>query len=106
MKPACYLLAVLLFQTAFFTVSESQAGELAKKDTVKTYRNLTYCEIPLDPDRERHQLDVYSPKGRTKCPVLFFVHGGAWTISSKDEVFGIYGYGTVGAVWPSAASWW
>jgi hypothetical protein len=73
MKPSCHLLAVLLF----LIVGELQAGGLAKKDTVITYRNLPYCEIPRDPDRERHQLDVCGPKGRTKCPVLFFVHGGA-----------------------------
>jgi len=67
-----------------------------KHFAVKVYHDFTYYDIRRDPDRQRHQLDIYRPKGQTKCPVLFFVHGGAWTIASKDEVFGIYGYGMIG----------
>jgi acetyl esterase/lipase len=62
---------------------------------VKTTRELVYYEVRGDPDRERHRLDVYSPQGKTDCPVLVFVHGGAWTIGRKDDYFGILGYGTI-----------
>jgi acetyl esterase/lipase len=62
---------------------------------VKATRDLVYYEVRDDPDRERHRLDVYSPEGKTGCPVLFFVHGGAWTVGRKDDYFGILGYGTV-----------
>jgi acetyl esterase/lipase len=34
---------------------------------------------------ERQRLDVYSPKGATRAPVLIFVHGGGWYRGSKDE---------------------
>jgi acetyl esterase/lipase len=34
---------------------------------------------------ERQRLDVYSPKGATKAPVLIFVHGGGWYRGGKDE---------------------
>jgi acetyl esterase/lipase len=62
---------------------------------VKAARNITYYDVARDPHRDRHRLDVYSPRGRTGCPVLFFVHGGAWTVMSKDDVFGVLGYGTI-----------
>jgi acetyl esterase/lipase len=92
--------AVILL--AAFGKPVSRADEPAKTESehkeyaVKVYRDRDYCDIPRDPDLSRHQLDVYRPKGQSKCPVVFFVHGGAWTIASKDEVLGIYGYGTVG----------
>jgi acetyl esterase/lipase len=34
---------------------------------------------------DRQRLDVYSPKGATRAPVLIFVHGGGWYRGSKDE---------------------
>jgi len=96
----------ILIATLVFTASLTGSAAFArgsktvepptKQYTVKAYRDVTYLDMRHDPDRNRHQLDVYCPKGQTKCPVLFFVHGGAWTISSKDDVFGIYGYGTIG----------
>src|SRR2546425_1037885 len=72
-----------------------KAPSLPKAFAVKAHYGLDYCNIQRDSDRARHRLDVYSPKGQANCPVLFFVHGGAWTISSKDDLFGIYGYGTI-----------
>jgi acetyl esterase/lipase len=34
---------------------------------------------------ERQRLDVYSPKGATRAPVLIFVHGGGWYNGSKAD---------------------
>lgn len=62
---------------------------------VKAARNLTYYEDRDDPDPDRHRLDVYFPEGAKGRPVLFFVHGGAWTIGKKDDYFGILGCGTI-----------
>jgi acetyl esterase/lipase len=62
---------------------------------VMASRNLTYYEVEDDPDRARHRLDVFSPKGRTGAPVVFFVHGGGWVIGQKDDYLGILGYGTI-----------
>ena len=38
---------------------------------------------------------MFRPVGKDDCPVVFFVHGGGWMIGDKDDVFGIYGYGTI-----------
>jgi acetyl esterase/lipase len=70
--------------------ARSDAGEPAKSISsnklykVKTFRNITYHEVPHDPERTRHQLDVFRPKEETGRPVLFFIHGGGWTIGGKD----------------------
>ncbi len=79
----------------------SRAAEPAEKPAappkyeVAETRNITYFEGEDDPDLERHRLDVFSPKGLKGCPVVFFVHGGAWTIGQKDDYLGIFGYGTI-----------
>jgi acetyl esterase/lipase len=57
-------------------------------DPVRVVRGLRYYE-GLDADPRSHQLDLYLPKGRTDFPVLFFLHGGGWTVGDKDH-FGIY----------------
>ncbi len=62
---------------------------------VMTSRDLLYYDIRNDPERDRHRLDVFRPKGQTGCPVLFFVHGGGWVVGQKDDYFGILGYGTI-----------
>lgn len=64
--------------------------------TVRVCRDILYQTAAGDPDPKRHRLDVYRPLGRESCPVLFFVHGGAWMTGSKDDVLGVYGYGTIG----------
>ncbi len=45
-------------------------------------------DIPYIPDGQvKHTLDVYQPAGLKGTPVLFFVHGGAWTQGSKEVYF-------------------
>jgi acetyl esterase/lipase len=34
---------------------------------------------------ERQRLDVYSPKGVTRAPVLIFVHGGGWYRGGRED---------------------
>jgi acetyl esterase/lipase len=102
MTASSRILMAALVLTASLAGSAAHAGGSDKVEpatkhyAVKAYRDLTYYDLRHDPDRDRHQLDIYRPKGESKCPVLFFVHGGGWTIASKDEVLGIYGYGTIG----------
>lgn len=62
---------------------------------VKAFKDIAYENIPHDPDRYRHLLDVYMPVAKGTWPVLFFLHGGGWVMGSKDDVFGIFGYGTI-----------
>src|SRR5262245_55065929 len=81
-----------------FAGPEAKAPDTAKPRAlarVAVSRDIPYCDVPGDPDRKRHQLDVYRPEGKDGCPVLFFVHGGAWVTGWKDDVFGVYGYGTI-----------
>jgi acetyl esterase/lipase len=62
---------------------------------VEASRGILYYKVVGDPDPYRHQLDVYRPKGKGPFPVLVFLHGGGWVIGSKDDYFGLYGYGTI-----------
>ncbi len=42
--------------------------------------------IPYGPVKRRNLLDVYCHKDHpTGAPVLLFIHGGAWTVSNKDQ---------------------
>ncbi len=71
------------------------AGAPRKVWKVSVSSDIVYKDVPNDPDRKRHRLDVYRPEGKESCPVLFFVHGGAWVTGWKDDVLGLYGYGTI-----------
>jgi acetyl esterase/lipase len=66
-----------------------------KSSGVTGSHNITYWEIPDDPARDDHKLDVYCPKGKTDCPVLIFWHGGAWCSGCKDKVLSIFGYDNI-----------
>lgn len=55
---------------------------------VEKVTNVAYQDGP-DADPVRHRLDFYYPKGQKDYPVLFFVHGGAWRIGSKDWYGGL-----------------
>ncbi len=37
-----------------------------------------------DADKERHLLDVYTPKGKKDFPTVLFVHGGSWKSGNKN----------------------
>ncbi|HLJ91704.1 MAG TPA: alpha/beta hydrolase [Gemmataceae bacterium] len=45
-------------------------------------RNIPYA----DPGHERQVLDVYSPRGANKLPVVFWIHGGGWQTGDKSSV--------------------
>lgn len=53
-----------------------------RDERVRVVRNLSYA-----PHGKRGDLDVYLPADRRpeSAPVLLQVHGGAWTLGSKDE---------------------
>jgi acetyl esterase/lipase len=73
-------LAAVLTGIALFAGSAARAGE------VQVIRDVPYVKGP-DADPERHQLDLYLPRGRKDFPVVVFVHGGAWMLGDK-EFFG------------------
>lgn len=44
-------------------------------------------DIPYaTPAQERQVLDIYAPKGASKAPVVFWIHGGGWQTGDKSEV--------------------
>ncbi len=68
MKRFACLFAVLAL------LSEVQAQEVK--------RDIPYATPAL----ERQVLDVYSPKGAKKLPVVFWIHGGGWQAGDKSDV--------------------
>ena len=63
-------------------------GKPAKTYEVETFKDVSYYD-GADRDRVKHNLDLYLPKGLKDYPVLFFVHGGAWSLGDKSD-FGAY----------------
>lgn len=56
---------------------------------VQRFLNIPYFEDP-GADSRKHKLDLFTPRGVTDFPVLFFVHGGAWT-SGDRKLYGLLG---------------
>ncbi len=67
---------------------------------IKVVKDIPYYE-GKDADPKKHKLDLFLPKGHKDYPVLFFIHGGAWTIGDRWQyrlmgpVFAKNGVGTV-----------
>src|SRR5437868_14287147 len=50
---------------------------------VEIQRDVSYYD-GADRNPVRHKLDLYLPKGVAKFPTVVFVHGGSWSMGSKD----------------------
>jgi acetyl esterase/lipase len=50
---------------------------------VEVHKDISYNDA-RDADPVRHKLDLYLPKGQKDYPVVFFVHGGGWSMFDKD----------------------
>jgi acetyl esterase/lipase len=50
-------------------------------------RGIVYHRGP-DAD-DRHQLDLWRPRGRTNCPVVLLIHGGVWMVGD-NRCCGLY----------------
>jgi dipeptidyl aminopeptidase/acylaminoacyl peptidase len=61
-------------------VPAARADEPAKYEK---HADLAY-RTDRDADKERHKLDVYTPKGKKDFPVVLFVHGGSWKSGTKN----------------------
>lgn len=53
------------------------------EDKFERHANVAY-RTDKDADKERHLLDVYTPKGQKDFPVVMFVHGGSWRSGDKN----------------------
>lgn len=61
---------------------------------IETISNVSYYD-GADRDAVRHRLDLFLPQGAAKFPTLVFVHGGAWTMGSKDGFLMLKGHRAV-----------
>jgi acetyl esterase/lipase len=93
--PACRITDVPLW-----TARPPQGGRAFE---VERLDGVPYCG-GAEADGERHQLDLFLPKGQPGFPVILLVHGGAWMIgdnrcwglySSVGEFFASQGVGCV-----------
>ena len=68
--------------------------------SIESHRDIPYYDGP-DADARKHKLDIYVPEGVHNFPVLFFIHGGAWTSGDRKlyaplgKVFARNGVGAV-----------
>ena len=81
----CCATAILLARAGAGRADQAKAD---KTFEVETVRDIPYYEGD-DADKAKHKLDLYLPKGQQDFPVLFFVHGGAWSTGDK-RFFGVY----------------
>ena len=87
------LLGLLLSSGLFGTPSKVLALDEAPQPRVTGFavekiKDIAY-RTDADTDKERHLLDVYTPKGKKNFPVVLFVHGGAWKWGDKSIYTGI-----------------
>jgi acetyl esterase/lipase len=76
--------------------AEEDAGRPAIADAgtvipVRIVHDLVYRDLVKgeDPSKDKNKLDLYLPRGCKDFPVLFFVHGGAWSFGDKNQL-GMY----------------
>ncbi len=74
-----------------FLADEKPAVMVGGKFEVEATLDIAYYE-GKNADAKKHKLNLYVPKGHKDFPVLFFIHGVAWT--SGDRAL----YGSVGSV--------
>ncbi len=90
MKPstlAGLLAAALLMGSVSPTIAQGEKPA-AKPATFERHKDIAY-RTDAAADKERHQLDVFCPKGVKDFPVVLFVHGGAWKWGDKNMYAGI-----------------
>lgn len=81
-RPWIYSNPIYLKQPDLFSLDLIPSMEL--KTNVQLHANLTYSDGAED-QQKKHQLDIYSPKGKQKAPVFFFIHGGSWTSGDRSQ---------------------
>ena len=66
--------------------------EPAEESPVRIIHDVAYRDLHdgEDGSQDKNKLDIYLPRGRTDFPVIFFVHGGAWSHGNKNQL-GMYG---------------
>jgi len=77
------ILYIIIF-TVFFMHSII-AIALTESDDIKIFKNILYTKIKgANPNFT--SLDVYTPEISKNCPVIVFIHGGAWSFGNKGSL--------------------
>ncbi len=63
-------------------------AEKSDSNAVQVIPNVVYFE-GNEADKDKHKLDLYLPVGKKDFPVVFFIHGGAWTIGDRKQYIGL-----------------
>jgi acetyl esterase/lipase len=71
----------LMLVLAALSISAPPAED--KTEVFERHANIAY-RTDKGADKERHLLDVYTPKGKKDFPVVLFVHGGSWRSGNKN----------------------
>lgn len=74
-----------------FTSLSSPVRADGRDSNVSELLNQSYADGP-DRDPRRNVLDLYLPQGQKDFPVLIFVHGGGWSMGSKDRFVYVRGH--------------
>jgi acetyl esterase/lipase len=67
----------LLLLAALFCASTSTAG-----DVTRVVKDVQYASV----DQRALRLDLHLPSGKTRAPLIVWIHGGAWRSGSKNDV--------------------
>ncbi|MBM4004544.1 MAG: alpha/beta hydrolase [Planctomycetes bacterium] len=100
MRLVSLLVCILTFHPTALLADEKPAIMVGGRFEVEATLNIPYYE-GQDADAKKHKLNLYVPKGHKDYPVLFFIHGGAWTTGDRamygsvGQVFAKNGIGTV-----------
>src|SRR5262245_48078377 len=86
-KQAALTLAILIGLAIRADAGETKPpAVIGKTFQVQVLRDIAYY-TGEDADKVRHKLDMYLPRGHKDYPVVFFVHGGAWSAGDKNQLF-------------------
>lgn len=93
MRLASVIVGTVFFLTnpALMAADEKPVVMVGGNFEVEAIRDIAYYD-GKDADPKKHKLDLFVPKGHKDFPVLFFIHGGAWTSGDRKL------YGSVGSV--------
>jgi acetyl esterase/lipase len=58
---------------------------MSNEQSIRLYENIPYQNQTLKNESHVKHLDIYRPNNDAILPVVFYVHGGAWFLGSKDE---------------------
>lgn len=94
MKPALFGSShFMTFACALLLIHGTTRAEMpiAKVD-IEVIRDVAYRDLYAgeDPAKHKERLDLYLPKGKTRYPVVVYLHGGAWVRGDNRGLLGVY----------------